>query len=784
MSSKKKGRVKSSWRERSPTTSMASDTDAMEVSDEQETQRGRGRPESTGDFRIRKAREAAEEIRREAAELRDVLDPAVPARPRGKGTALPEGLEDIRRSAVPTLRETIETELRVIEKVACGSRHLKGVFVKCLRDAAAKIATSAETLAERAEMGVSDQQGGHLGVPPSEVEKLRMELDSLRNENRRLREEVAAQGRRIDETLAARLSEAATITDAPRRRSGGPAAKPVAPSSSGSDGDWPPPGPSSPRPSPPRPAPRPVPPSPVKERRGEPAAPPVVPPGVGEGRGDRGMVPQTTAELTALIARVVSSVLDEREARQKNAPSVPPWKAPGKGGPKKGPSSGTPKAKGAPPPRNAPVPPRQGGGPSKKNEETWSRVVGRKEQRAARAPQAAPRRANGGNNNNNGGRGTKGGRATITKRRAPGSAAVTLTCPDGGYAEAMAEARANIRLADVGIASVRVRRAQTGALILEIPNSGVSGDRGDEEKTAAQKADLLAERMRRLFAGRNGIVVARPCKTADMRFRGMDDATTPGELAAAIARAGECDPAEVTVGVLNAAPDGLLSGWARCPVRAANKISAAKRLLVGWAAARAEMLPVRPLRCYQCMERGHTRLTCGSTIDRTGLCYRCGSPGHLARGCERPVKCPVCADAGKPSAHIIGSKACTAPVKRGVRVMASKTTASVAAPPSSSSSPPPPPPPPPVPVEASRDMEVDPPPLPQRRLRPRKRPVSDESGAESDATAVSRQSYDSASGSIAAGKKKRAAAQPPVVGDETGGPSCLGDDDGATSSHP
>lgn len=247
LSSKKKTakqHPKQHRRQPSPTTSLTSDTDVMETSEADEpVRRGRGRPESTGAYRIKKAEAAAAEIRKEAAELRNILDPDAPLRPRGKGVAPPEGLEDIRTSAVPTLRGIIKEELRKVEKVASSSGHLKGTFVKALRDAAARIAESTETLVQRAETSVSAERGETAGSPVCETEKLRVELDELRRENVRLRGEVEAQNKRLEEALAARLS-AAHLADGPVSGSPKRSARQKIQPSSGSEGDWPPPGPS------------------------------------------------------------------------------------------------------------------------------------------------------------------------------------------------------------------------------------------------------------------------------------------------------------------------------------------------------------------------------------------------------------------------------------------------------------------------------------------------------------------------------------------------------------
>lgn len=72
--------------------------------------------------------------------------------------------------------------------------------------------------------------------------------------------------------------------------------------------------------------------------------------------------------------------------------------------------------------------------------------------------------------------------AARRSRKAPRTAAVTITCPEGKYAETITLARQKIDLSELGVESLKARRAATGAILYEIP-----------DKDRAQKADLFAE---------------------------------------------------------------------------------------------------------------------------------------------------------------------------------------------------------------------------------------------------------------------------------------------------
>ncbi|XP_011860157.1 PREDICTED: uncharacterized protein LOC105557511 [Vollenhovia emeryi] len=97
--------------------------------------------------------------------------------------------------------------------------------------------------------------------------------------------------------------------------------------------------------------------------------------------------------------------------------------------------------------------------------------------------------------------------------------------------------------------------------------------------------------------------------------------------------------------------NGFGSIWVQCRLEVAKKVAAATKIKVVWVAARVELLEARPLVCYKCLERGHVRRQCRSTVDRSALCYRCGQEGHKAQSCTAVPKCAVCSAKGLPANH-------------------------------------------------------------------------------------------------------------------------------------
>ncbi|XP_049886840.1 zinc finger CCHC domain-containing protein 3-like [Pectinophora gossypiella] len=253
--------------------------------------------------------------------------------------------------------------------------------------------------------------------------------------------------------------------------------------------------------------------------------------------------------------------------------------------------------------------------------------------------------------------------ATTTQKKSgpvklhpPRTAAVVLTLQPGAeengasYAGVLAQARARIKLDELGIGAVRFRRAVTGARILEVTGS-----------TSNVKADSLAQKLREAL-DENVVRVNRPIRSAEMRISGLDDSVTTEDLVAAVARAGQCAADQVKPGEIRRDKTGLDSVWLRCPVDAAKKVSEGGRLLVGWVAAQVKLLETRPMRCYRCLETGHVRVTCDAEVDRSNLCYRCGQAGHISQKCTAAPHCNICEAAGKSANHRMGS--CIAPSKR------------------------------------------------------------------------------------------------------------------------
>jgi hypothetical protein len=149
---------------------------------------------------------------------------------------------------------------------------------------------------------------------------------------------------------------------------------------------------------------------------------------------------------------------------------------------------------------------------------------------------------------------------------------VTLTLSEEAqisYAEALTTAKGKIPLAEVGIEKVKMRKAMTGAIVLE-----VLGDKDWE------KASALATRLAQVLDPAT-VIVAAPARMAELRVDGTDISITKEELRNALALATGCGGAEVEVGEIGTSRGGLGSAWVRCPLSGARKLAQAGKIALG-----------------------------------------------------------------------------------------------------------------------------------------------------------------------------------------------------------
>jgi len=139
-----------------------------------------------------------------------------------------------------------------------------------------------------------------------------------------------------------------------------------------------------------------------------------------------------------------------------------------------------------------------------------------------------------------------GGQRAIP-RRPPRTAAVAFTCEEAGpsYTEALRKARERVSLADLNIERIRIRRATTGAMLIEIPGEGTK-----------EKADELANRLKTALSDMN-VRVTRPMRLAELRISGLDDSISKTDVAIAICEAGGTSWLQIKMGEIRRTQRGM-----------------------------------------------------------------------------------------------------------------------------------------------------------------------------------------------------------------------------------
>ncbi|XP_011859480.1 PREDICTED: serine/arginine-rich splicing factor RS2Z32-like [Vollenhovia emeryi] len=111
----------------------------------------------------------------------------------------------------------------------------------------------------------------------------------------------------------------------------------------------------------------------------------------------------------------------------------------------------------------------------------------------------------------------------------------------------------------------------------------------------------------------------------------------------------------------------MVTVWVQCPLAVAKKVAEKRRIRVGWASARVELLDARPLVRFRCLERGHVRQQCRNPVDRSNTCYRCGREGHKAQTCTEQPQCSVCVARELPAKHKAGGATCPPMSKKAAK---------------------------------------------------------------------------------------------------------------------
>ncbi|EZA57983.1 hypothetical protein X777_02030 [Ooceraea biroi] len=536
----------------------------------------KGRPTTSGDYSGLAQKKKALAVEQERLVGTRLMARALDisnASPSSRSSENLPSVEDLRRDLrdIPTaaVGATAVEQLGMVEKVALGSKNLKGTWVRMLRMAARSVEAAVSELTVRKASGTAAEM-------EETNNRLRKEIQDLRAEVAQMRVEIGVPRGRVSthpgppspsprrtrtptsrETMEVELAVAAPGPRPPAAGDSGP--RPPLTHSTKSLEDS------------------------IMERVGQ-------------------RIAEEMAALRRLIFPPEQRTPPPREGAQK---ALPPERTPLRRQEEAGQKGGGGKKGARPPPFHLlllfnPQPQRSGGRDplllpppppyllqtTSAAAERWVDVVGRRERRATKkavrppsapktpATKAAPKKGQ-----------TKGDPVKAKLPKLPRTAAVRLTALSGkqeDLAEAITLAKQQILLEALGITEDKSKRAVTGGLIMQIPG-----------QDAAAKADAFASKLEELLKEK-GVRVARPSKRTEIRISGLDDSITPEEVADAVAKAGGCPLGDIKTGAIRSSPFGLGALWVQCPLAAARKVVAEGKLRVGWVAARVEALPPAP----------------------------------------------------------------------------------------------------------------------------------------------------------------------------------------------
>ncbi|KAI4475983.1 hypothetical protein M0804_013968 [Polistes exclamans] len=150
----------------------------------------------------------------------------------------------------------------------------------------------------------------------------------------------------------------------------------------------------------------------------------------------------------------------------------------------------------------------------------------------------------------------------------------------------------------------------------------------------------------RLLHQRRG---SRPQKTSSVRLVGLESGAMSTSIRCALLEVKQSvDPNSIRLGDIRMGRGRLGEVTVTAPTAMCLAALEKRRIIVNWTSVRVLALRLRSLRCHRCLARGHVTASCPAAAARTGVCFVCGEPRHIARECAGKSRCPICAEASRP----------------------------------------------------------------------------------------------------------------------------------------
>lgn len=220
--------------------------------------------------------------------------------------------------------------------------------------------------------------------------------------------------------------------------------------------------------------------------------------------------------------------------------------------------------------------------------------------------------------------------------------AVVVKTSEDTYAEVLRAMRTDPQLKEFSADVQKIRRTQTGDMLIEL------------KKDSVNKSSTYKELTERVMGEK--VQVKAMCPEVTLQLRDLDWITTEEEVRTAIKEQCDLETVQMTVR-LRRAPLGTQAASIKLPVDAANKALEVGKIRVGCSVCPLK-ISQRPEGCYRCLEYGHLARNCEGP-DRSKLCRWCGDEGHKAQDCNNKQRCLICKDKSR-NRHATGGPKCPA----------------------------------------------------------------------------------------------------------------------------
>ncbi|KAK9687733.1 hypothetical protein QE152_g36042 [Popillia japonica] len=210
------------------------------------------------------------------------------------------------------------------------------------------------------------------------------------------------------------------------------------------------------------------------------------------------------------------------------------------------------------------------------------------------------------------------------------------------YADLLRSVKDNVDIGKVGVKVKAIKKTTKGDLLLEV--EGGRKKAGDLREAIKEKLDSDVR-----VTG-NNVTLHILDIDSDVRVTGnnvtlhildIDATTTKEEVAMAIRKqTGRSDLQDNMVTSMRPCKDGNQIATVQVSPGIANKLLKAGRMKIGWVGCRVRKR-VTLIRCYRCLDFGHTREGCNGP-DRSDLCVNCCQPGHQVKDCTNKPFCRKC----------------------------------------------------------------------------------------------------------------------------------------------